>query len=209
MTATSRREHWAKVYATKAETEVSWFQETPAPSLELIDALALAPEASVIDIGAGASRLIEALWRRGFRRLAALDISAAALDAARRRLEPEAAAAVDWIEADAVDWRAPEAAYDLWHDRAAFHFLVEASDRRAYVDNMQRALRIGGHAIMASFARDGPERCSGLPVARYDGEALAEVLGPGFARLETRRDAHLTPGGGEQRFQFSLLRRVR
>ncbi len=208
MTATSRREHWAKVYTTKAETEVSWFQESPTPSLEMIDALALAPDASIIDVGAGASRLVDALWRRGFRRLAALDISAAALDAARRRLEPEAAATVDWIVRDVVDWRARASAYDLWHDRAAFHFLVEASDRRAYVDNMKRALRIGGHAIIASFAPDGPERCSGLPVARYDGEALANLIGDGFQRLETRHLAHRTPGGAEQKFQCSLFRRV-
>jgi SAM-dependent methyltransferase len=202
----SRRDHWEKVYATKAETDVSWFEETPALSLDMILATGFAREATVIDVGAGASRLIDALLQRGFTHFAALDVCETALAISRARLGA-VGLAVEWIVADITQWRAPEAAYDLWHDRAVFHFLVEESDRRAYVEALARALKPGGYAVVASFALDGPERCSGLPVARYDGETLAITLGPRFERLETRLHAHKTPAGAEQRFQFSLFRR--
>jgi SAM-dependent methyltransferase len=206
MSAGSDPSHWEGVHSTRGETEVSWFQASPDPSLRLIERAGIGPSASVIDVGGGASRLVDALLDRGFASIAVLDLSAAALARSRARLGTRAAI-VDWIVADATTWT-PTAGYDLWHDRAAFHFLTEEPQRAAYVERLRAALRPGGHAIVATFALDGPERCSGLPVVRYDGDGLARALGPGFERLATVADLHRTPSGGEQRFQFSLFRRL-
>ena len=206
MSPKSDPSHWETVHATRGETEVSWFQESPEPSLRMIERAGIGPSASVIDIGGGASRLVDALLDRGFGSITVLDLASAALARARARLG-DRAAAVDWIVADATTW-SPPGRYDLWHDRAAFHFLTEEAQRAAYVARLRSALGPGGHAIIATFALDGLERCSGLPIVRYDGEGLARALGPGFERLETVADLHRTPGGGEQRFQFSLFRRL-
>lgn len=206
MSTRSDPTHWETVHSTRGDAEVSWFQASPEPSLRMMERAEIGPSASVIDIGAGASRLVDALLERGFRSIAVLDLSAAALARTRDRLGARAAE-VDWIVADATTW-VPTARYDLWHDRAAFHFLTEEAQRTAYVERLRAALRPGGHAIIATFALDGPERCSGLPVVRYDGETLARVLGPGFERVTTVADLHRTPAGGEQRFQFSLFRRL-
>jgi SAM-dependent methyltransferase len=207
MTTGSDPSHWETVHSTRGETEVSWFQTSPEPSLRLIEQAGIGPSASVIDIGGGASRLVDTLLDRGLRSITVLDLSAAALARSRARLGARAAQ-VTWIVADATEWSPPAAGYDLWHDRAAFHFLTDASQRAAYVERLRAALRPGGHAIIATFALDGPERCSGLPVVRYDGDGLARELGPGFERLATVADLHRTPAGGEQRFQFSLFRRL-
>jgi len=201
----SRQAHWQNVYSTRGEREVSWFQERPAVSLDLIRAAGATPASSVIDIGGGASRLVDALLADGFGAVTVLDISEAALSAARQRLGSKAAA-VTWIVADVTAWE-PTQVYDLWHDRAVLHFLTDAADRAAYVARLGKALRPGGHAVIGTFALDGPERCSGLPVVRYDGKGLADLLGPNFMLIDTRTDAHQTPMGGVQRFQFSLFRR--
>lgn len=200
-----RSTHWDHVYATKGEAEVSWFQDSPAISLELIRAANPDPGASVIDVGGGASRLVDALLQHGYRDLAVLDLSAHALDAAKRRIG-HAASMVDWIVADATTWQ-PAKAYDIWHDRAAFHFLTEARDRAAYVARLRSAVASGGHVIIATFAPDGPEKCSGLPVQRYDGASLAAELGPEFELIETRSETHHTPWNSTQAFQFSRLRK--
>ena len=200
----TRQAHWENLYATRGEGEVSWFQEHPTVSLDLIRAAGATPHSSVIDIGGGASRLVDALLDEGFDAVTVLDISAAALAAAQRRLGAKAAKAT-WIVADMTTWE-PAALYDLWHDRAVLHFLTEASDRAAYLARLTKALRPGGHAIIGTFALDGPERCSGLPVVRYDGESLAALLGPGFERVATQPHAHQTPTGAIQRFQFSTFR---
>jgi SAM-dependent methyltransferase len=205
MTATNRETHWQNVYATRSEKEVSWFQENPAPSLELIAATGLSHKAAIIDVGGGTSRLADRLLDQGFRRLTILDLSANALAKAKARLGPRAEG-IDWIAADVTAWE-PSTTYDLWHDRAAFHFLTEPADRDAYIARLSRALRPGGHAIIATFAADGPERCSGLPIVRYDPEELARTLGGGFKLVESRRHDHLTPGGNTQRFQFSRFLR--
>jgi SAM-dependent methyltransferase len=202
----SRQAHWENVYAGKGEREVSWFQENPSPSLELIAAACATEATAVIDIGGGGSRLIDALLAKGFRAVTVLDVSPAALEGAKARLG-KASDRVRWIVADATVWRPEPGAYDLWHDRAAFHFLTDESDRRAYVAHMTAAVKPGGHAIIATFAPDGPERCSGLPVVRYDGPSLARALGDAFTLIETRGDDHETPWGALQRFQFSLFRR--
>lgn len=200
-----RSTHWDHVYATKGEAEVSWFQDSPAISLELIRAANPDPGASVIDIGGGASRLVDALLQHGYRDLAVLDLSAHALDAAKRRIG-HAASMVDWIVADATTWQ-PAKTYDIWHDRAAFHFLTEARDRAAYVERLRSAVASGGHVIIATFAPDGPEKCSGLPVQRYDGASLAAELGPEFELIETRSETHHTPWNSTQAFQFSRFRK--
>jgi trans-aconitate methyltransferase len=202
----SRQTHWQAVYRTKGENEVSWFQENPAPSLELMAQVGAAPASAIIDIGGGASRLVDHLVDRGFEDVSVLDLSEAALDAAKARLAAHATR-VRWIVADVTDWEPPKA-YDIWHDRAAFHFLTEARDRAAYVARLERAVRPGGHAIIATFAPDGPERCSGLEVVRYDAVSLGEILGRAFGLVDTRRHSHATPWGSEQSFQFSVFRRI-
>ena len=204
----ARRAHWEEVYATKAEDEVSWFQEHPAMSLDLIRAAGVGPDAAVIDVGGGASRLVDALLDEGFHAVTVLDLSEKALAASRVRLGPQRASRVTWIAADATTWQPKAAAYDLWHDRAAFHFLTDAPGRAAYVERLAKALRPGGHAVIATFAADGPERCSGLPVVRYDAASLAAALGDRFERVETRPHEHHTPMGRIQRFQFSRFRKT-
>ena len=201
----SRQSHWENVYATRGEREVSWFQERPALSLELIRAAGATPRSAVIDVGGGASRLVDALLTDGFTAVTVLDISAAALAASRRRLG-SAATRVTWIVADITTWEPPQA-YELWHDRAVLHFLINEADRAAYVMRLVKALRPGGHAIIGTFALDGPERCSGLPVVRYDASSLASLLGPQFELVESRMQDHATPMGGVQRFHFGLFRR--
>jgi SAM-dependent methyltransferase len=199
----SPQAHWETVYTQKDEQEVSWFQESPEPSLELIARTAATPASTIIDIGGGASRLVDALLVRGFNHLSVLDLSEAALAKARARLG-ENAAKVRWIAADVTTWR-PDACYDIWHDRAAFHFLTESEAQRAYVERLRLALRAGGHAIIATFALDGPQKCSGLPVARHSAETIGAVLGTEFALVDTRRHEHLTPWGSVQKFQFSTF----
>jgi SAM-dependent methyltransferase len=198
-----RQAHWEKVYTSKSENEVSWFQESPAPSLALIAQVGAAPSAAIIDIGGGASRLVDELLDRRFHDVTVLDLSAAALEAAKARLG-ERANQAHWLVADATTWD-PSRMYDVWHDRAAFHFLTEERDRAAYIATLKQSLKIGGHAIIATFALDGPEKCSGLPVMRYDAARLGQTLGPGFKLLQSHGNDHATPWGSHQQFQFSVF----
>jgi SAM-dependent methyltransferase len=181
----------------------------PALSLRLIKDHA-DPDDPIIDIGGGASRLVDHLLPRGYRRLSVLDLSEAALEASRARLGT-LADGVTWIAADVTDWQPEPASLALWHDRAAFHFLTDPDRRAAYVDRMARALRPGGHAILMTFAEDGPERCSGLPVQRYSPAALAAEIArhapDAFTPVLSERHVHRTPKGAEQAFQVSVLRR--
>jgi 2-polyprenyl-3-methyl-5-hydroxy-6-metoxy-1,4-benzoquinol methylase len=206
MNAEGRHDHWQNVYISKGENELSWFQENPAPSLELIERVRANPASAIIDIGGGASRLVDALIARGFSAVTVLDLSEAALATAKTRLG-ERADRVQWIASDVTTWQ-PAQSFDIWHDRAAFHFLDQACDRAAYLSRLRQAVRPGGHAIIATFALDGPERCSGLPVVRYDAARLAETLGEGFALVEARSHRHTTPWQSAQQFQFSMFRRV-
>ena len=205
MNDTSRRDHWENVYASKGEDQVSWFQETPALSLELIGLAGVVPGSAIIDIGGGASRLVDSLIAQGYEDVTVLDLSAAALASAQSRIGDKAKR-VTWIAADVTAWE-PSRSYDVWHDRAAFHFLTEPTDQAAYVARLRRALRPGGHAIIGTFAPDGPERCSGLLVSRYDASSLAKTLGSGFEVIDTRRHEHVTPWGATQKFQFTTFRR--
>ena len=201
-----RQAHWQNVYQTKDEQAVSWYQERPDVSLDLIHATGVDANASIVDIGGGASRLVDALISEGFKAVGVLDLSEKALATSKARLGAKAAQ-VEWIVADVTKWQ-PSQNYDVWHDRAALHFLTDPKDRAAYVERVLKAVRVGGHVIIGTFAPDGPERCSGLPVIRHDAATLGELLGPSFALAETRRHNHQTPSGVIQKFQFSRFRRV-
>jgi len=206
MSTLERQAHWQNVYQTKGDETVSWFQERPDISLDLIHATGVDAGASIIDIGGGASRLVDALIGEGFKAVAVLDLSEKALATAKARLGAKGAQ-VQWIVADVTSWQPPQV-YDVWHDRAALHFLTEAKDRAAYAERISQAVRVGGHVIIGTFAPDGPERCSGLPVMRHDAATLGELLGAAFTLAETRRHDHRTPSGAIQKFQFSRFRRV-
>jgi 2-polyprenyl-3-methyl-5-hydroxy-6-metoxy-1,4-benzoquinol methylase len=206
MAEPDRRAHWDSVYRTKREEEVSWFQASPTVSLDLIHAAGAGRQASIIDVGGGVSRLVDALSDEGFADLTVLDISEQATETAKARLGARASG-VRWIVADVTKWQ-PEGTYDVWHDRAAFHFLTAPEDRAAYAERVRRAVRPGGHIIIGTFALDGPERCSGLPVVRHDAASIGAVLGPSFKLIESRRDNHQTPMGGSQKFQFSRFQRA-
>ena len=201
------RQHWQQVYATKAADEVSWFQPQAATSLRLIRATGVSHAAALIDVGGGASTLVDGLLAEGYANLTVLDLSAAALAAARARLGASGES-VRWLEADIADADLPENAYEVWHDRAAFHFLTEARDRAAYVRNVLRALKPGGHLIVATFAEDGPTQCSGLSICRYSADALQAEFGDAFALVHQEYEAHVTPMGNVQRFVYCGFRRV-
>jgi cyclopropane fatty-acyl-phospholipid synthase-like methyltransferase len=206
MNDVSRSAHWETVYITKGEKEVSWFQENPALSLELIDLAQLTPESAIVDIGGGASRLVDCLLARGFENVTVLDLSQSALGAAKARLG-DLAEKVQWLVADVTTWEPPQN-YDVWHDRAAFHFLTDDAARSAYLGRLKKALKPTGHVIIGTFALDGPERCSGLPVTRHDAGSLAKILGPEFQLIDTRPHEHVTPWGSRQQFQFSIFRQL-
>lgn len=200
-----RQAHWDATYSAKGEAGVSWFEERPTTSLELIADIGATPSSTIVDIGGGASRLVDALVEAGWQSVAVLDVAPAALAAARARLG-EAAGRVEWIAADVTRWN-PDRAFDIWHDRAAFHFLIDPADRAAYLERLRIAVKPGGHAIIAGFAPDGPERCSGLPVQRYGADSLAATVGAPFELVHTRQHLHRTPWGSVQSFQYSVLRR--
>jgi len=194
------QEHWNNVYQTKGPSGVSWYQECPGLSLSLIAASGVSKDAGIIDVGGGASTLVDFLLDEGYTRLAVLDLSPAALNCSRSRLGLRADT-VEWFEADATSFTPPRH-FGLWHDRAVFHFLTAAEDRRAYVGALQRSLQPGGAAIIATFALDGPPKCSGLDVMRYDEQSILTELGPELHLQEVRRQTHVTPWESEQRFIY-------
>ena len=201
-----RQDHWNTVYSAKGEREVSWFEELPAVSLRMMETVGLNQETCVLDVGGGDSRLVDVLAARGLDCLAVLDVSGAALNRARTRLGATASVPV-WIEADVAGaWFLKP--MDIWHDRAVFHFLTAPEDRARYVEHLRQTLKVGGTAIVATFASDGPEKCSGLPVQRYSAESLAAELGAGLALVETIAHTHATPWGSAQSFQYSRFARV-
>lgn len=197
----NEQEHWEKVYKTKSADAVSWFQEHATRSLEIIRSIGATPESSIIDVGGGASTLVDDLLADGFKHVSVLDLSSRALDVARERLGPKGDG-VQWIAGDIRDVALPEQSFDIWHDRAVFHFLTAPADRAAYVRQVMLAVKPGGHVIVATFAPDGPEQCSGLPVARYDPAQLHGEFGPSFELLEHASEEHKTPWGTMQHFVY-------
>lgn len=204
-TSSAGSRHWDAVYDAKGPEQVSWFQSEPATSLDLIDQLGIDWSLPVIDVGGGASTLVDRLLDRGHTDLTVLDISAHALRLAGQRLAGRGAQ-VEWIHADLLAW-APPRHYALWHDRAVFHFLTAAADRVRYRDLLTAGLAPGGYLILATFAADGPTHCSGLPVARHSVDDLAEHLGDSFSTVTSRRERHITPSGTVQPFTWLVARR--
>ena len=201
------KEHWENVYSTKAAEEVSWFQEHAGLSLQIIRDSALAPDGRIIDVGGGASTLVDDLLSAGFSKITVLDLSAAALARAKARLGSRAAS-VQWLEANILDVTLPASTYDVWHDRAVFHFLTSESERHRYVEQVLHAVKPGGLVIVATFAEDGPEKCSGLPVMRYSADGVHAEFGNTFELLGSQRESHLTPTGKEQKFVYCFCKRL-
>jgi len=196
-------EHWDKLYSQRAPSTLTWYQASPSVSLALLDALGVRSDQAVIDVGGGTSNLVDALIGRGFGDVSVLDVSQAALDQARQRLGSNAAR-VSWLREDVLTWR-PRRRYGVWHDRAVFHFLVEERQRDAYVATLHAALDPHASVVIGTFASDGPDQCSGLPVARYDPTSLAAVFGKEFQVVEHRREEHHTPGGAVQPFSWVAM----
>jgi SAM-dependent methyltransferase len=195
-----RRAYWDKVYTTKAVGQTSWYEPTPQKSLAFIRNAGIASDDPIIDVGGGASCLVDELLSAGYRDLTVLDVSDTVLGAVRDRLGARADA-VSLLQADVTAFQ-PTRKYALWHDRAVFHFLVAAEDRRRYVDTLRDAVRPGGHVIIATFGPLGPQRCSGLPVERYDAAGLTAELGEEFRLVEASLSVHHTPAGAEQQFLY-------
>lgn len=195
--------HWQGVYRRSREDEVSWFQAVPETSLRMIEALELDPYARILDVGGGVSRLPDELLRAGYRHITVMDITEEALRQGQARLG-ERARLVEWIAADVTSFQ-PDTTWDVWHDRAVFHFLVTEEARAAYRRAMASALRAEGNVIIATFGPRGPEKCSGLPVVRYDPEGLAAALGGGLRLCHTELEQHTTPAGRQQEFLYCWL----
>jgi len=197
----SNQTHWEKVYQTKPANTVSWFQEHAERSLALIRSISADQSASIIDVGGGASTLVDDLLTNGYENLSVLDLSSEALAVARNRLGPKGKD-VKWIVGDICNVDLPAQAYDIWHDRAVFHFLTDPVDREAYINQVMKAVKPGGHVIVATFGPDGPEKCSGLPVKRYAPNELHGEFGPSFELVEHASEAHKTPMGSIQHFIY-------
>ena len=200
------KQHWEQVYKTKDATSVSWFQEHAQQSLQLIRQTGVQRDAGIIDVGGGASTLVDDLLAGGYSNVAVLDLSEAALAAAKERLGARAQQ-VSWLVGDITQVNLPRHAYAVWHDRAVFHFLTTAEEREAYVRAVLRAVKPGGHVIVATFAEDGPEKCSGLPVVRYSADGLHAQFGAPFTLLRHEREEHHTPAGAIQRFIYCMCRK--
>jgi SAM-dependent methyltransferase len=199
------KRHWEERYAARGAEGVSWFEAEPETSLTLIGELGIAHDAGIIDVGGGASRLAGRLLARGFCDITVLDLSAQSLELARSELGADSAR-VRWLEQDLLTWT-PQRTYDLWHDRALLHFLVQGAERDRYVATLRAAVSAGGRAMIGAFASDGPDHCSGLPVCRYDAHELAAVIGAPFSLLTSRREAHRTPSNALQPFTWVALER--
>ena len=202
------KNHWEKVYSTRAEDEVSWFQAHAELSLKLIRDSGIPCTASIIDVGGGASKLVDDLLDSGYQNLTVLDLSVTALAKAKARLGSQASK-VCWLEANVTEAELPKHGYDIWHDRAVFHFLNSEQERHAYVHAILRAVKPGGLVIVATFAEDGPTSCSGLPVKRYSANELHAEFGEPFQLLGHEKESHHTPGGIEQKFVYCFCRKLK
>lgn len=197
--------HWDRIYASRPTDQVSWYRPHLERSLFFVIDAQLGPDARIIDVGGGSSTLVDDLLDLGFRNVTVLDISGAAIERAQERLGARAGD-VTWVVGDATSTDLPSSYYDFWHDRAVFHFLTEPEARRRYVANVRRALKMGGHIVVATFGEEGPDRCSGLEVARYSAESLHAQFGEDFTRVSSRRELHTTPWGTEQAFVYCYCR---
>jgi ubiquinone/menaquinone biosynthesis C-methylase UbiE len=201
------KQHWETIYISKTADSVSWFQEHAGTSLQMIAGTGITSDGHIIDVGGGASTLADDLLSAGFTRVSVLDLSAAALQTAQARLGSKAAAATG-ITGDITQVELPDNRYDIWHDRAVFHFLVSPAERAAYKKTLGRSLKTGGHLILATFAEDGPEKCSGLSVQRYSVAELQAELGSDYALLHSKREQHTTPSQAIQNFNYCYFRKL-
>lgn len=199
--------HWESVYRRKPADGVSWYRPHLERSLAIIEAAGLSKDASIVDVGGGASTLVDDLLDRGYTRVTVVDLSAHALEVAKQRLGHRAAL-VQWIVGDATRLTLPDGSVDFWHDRAVFHFLRDADERARYVETAHRALRPGGTIVVATFGPDGPTQCSGLEVVRYDADGIHAAFGDAFEKLSSDEEAHQTPWGSEQQFVYCYCRRA-
>src|SRR5215472_881130 len=199
------KSHWDKVYTTKAPESVSWYRAHLETSLALIDHVLEAHSASIIDIGGGESTLVDDLLLRGYRELTVLDVSQTAIEVTKNRLGA-AAEQVRWLVGDVTEIELEPQAYDLWHDRAVFHFLTAPERRLAYVRQVARAVKPGGHVIISTFGPEGPTKCSGLKVMRYDAESLHSEFGGRYRLVESSKELHQTPSGSTQQFLYCYCR---
>ncbi|MGO8754684.1 MAG: class I SAM-dependent methyltransferase [Gallionellaceae bacterium] len=202
-----RKQHWEQVYTTKPSKAVSWFQNHADQSLRLIHKTGLGKDAAIIDVGGGASTLVDDLLAEGYTDVTVLDLSSTAISVAKQRLGIHADI-VHWMESDITRAKFPIHRFDIWHDRAVFHFLTDPADRHSYVERVMRSVRPGGHVIVATFAEDGPEECSGLPVMRYQPETLHAEFGDAFLLVEHEKEAHHTPSGAIQQFVYCYCRKI-
>ena len=201
------RVHWESLYSTKAPEELGWYERHLRPSLSMIRSLGIPKAANIIDVGGGASTLVHDLLSDGFRSVTILDVSASALSCAQSRLG-DRARNVTWIEADITSVSLPLMHYDLWHDRALFHFLTTARDRKNYVDVLCRSVKLGGRIIIGTFSLEAPPKCSGSDVVRYGPEHLQEELGDNFKLLEQTKELHVTPRVTEQMYLYCLFEKL-
>jgi 2-polyprenyl-3-methyl-5-hydroxy-6-metoxy-1,4-benzoquinol methylase len=197
--------HWEKVYTTREPEKLSWYKAHLETSLALIERAAHSRSVSIIDIGAGESTLVDDLVARGYENITVLDVSENALDVTKQRLGP-LAAQINWIVADITQVQLEPSAYDVWHDRAVFHFLTSIEQRVAYIRKVMKAVKPGGHVIVSTFGPEGPTKCSGLEVMRYDAETLHEEFGPRFRLVESSKELHHTPFGATQQFVYCYCR---
>src|SRR6516162_7890759 len=197
--------HWENIYTTKAPDAVSWYRPHLETSLELIQTVAPARSTPIIDVGGGESTLVDDLLARGYENLTVLDVSSAAIQFTKERLR-QRAVSVQWIVGDITIADLPANAYDVWHDRAVFHFLTTPDLRSAYVQQVGRSVRSGGHVLVSTFGPEGPTKCSGLEVLRYDAESLHAEFGVSFRLLESFKELHETPLGTTQQFLYCLCR---
>jgi len=202
----NRKSHWESIYSTKRSSSLSWFQPHPQRSLDLIERTGLPKNAKILDVGGGDSLLVDELVARGHTDITVLDLSRAAINRARHRLGDAATGRVTWLEGDILDADLPHEDFDIWHDRAVFHFLTGAKERESYIQKIRSAVHSGGHVIVATFAEDGPTQCSGLPVERYSATELHDTFGSDFLLVESDRELHHTPSGVEQSFTYCWCR---
>ncbi|MBF0320968.1 MAG: class I SAM-dependent methyltransferase [Nitrospirae bacterium] len=201
-----RKEHWNNIYKKTQPTQVPWYEAYPEVSYNLIKATGVGHDGSIIDVGGGVASLVDTLLLNGYKRISVLDISAYAIERAKERLGDKAGS-VTWYEADITEARLTET-YDVWHDRAVFHFLTDAGDRKRYINVLRQSLKPGGYLIIGTFSIDGPLKCSGLDVVRYSPETLSNEFGDGFDLIDSFGIEHITPANKTQRFVFCCFKRV-
>ena len=206
ITDNKRKEHWENVYETKGDQEVSWYQETPTTSLDLINSLHLDTDAPIIDIGGGNSNLSAVLLKQGHTNLSVLDISTKSLERTKAKLGQDAGK-IDWIVSDILDFK-PKQQYDLWHDRATFHFLTSENNIAKYVDSVNYAVKKGGYMIIATFSTSGPKKCSGLDIIQYSEEKLKTIFNDRFELVKAFEEVHQTPFNTEQNFIYTVFKKL-